>query len=294
MTEYSLQYKFLKGGAPPGPALMTNALSHHHRLSMPHIYALGAIVMAAAATNSQIHDAFNSLLLNYYGPNMGLGQNSLPNVEYGDNVIKVYYPDDNQVLRGILSRISWTDDNLFVGPAGKYRNDDPSQQNDKIPRSVGKWRFTDELISAFSLLNQPVPHVEGQGGKSFAVHLNERVMTQIVDKFLGVYPNPASPLIRSTLVQDWVAQVGNRCYPIFFPGARTRASIKNTRDLKSVKLKLYQNGDSVSQTQVFRIYYRTDAGDKSVLLGDFARYEQEHRNQGSMDIKTWMTGVPLK
>lgn len=299
MADYSIQYTYQRSGAgPPGAAVLNNTLSHHHMLSFPRIYALGAIVMASAAIKGDCN-GFTTRLQRYYGAAIPtLAPKDLPKV-IGHTIS---YPEDNNSLHQVLTTIGWTSDNLFIGPSGVYRSDDPSQGNDTRPDSMSSWAFPETVINIFQNAGISVPNVSGTGGTYHAIRLRDNQIHDIANKFLGAI-SKITPRLRETIVSDWVAQIDDprrsgryrsQCYPIFFASSSGGQTQSNDAKLLCAKLKVRQRQDSVSHTQVFRICCRTYAGSNSYLYGELVNSGTEHQQQGTKGIINLMSGVPLK
>lgn len=284
---YSIRYYYERGGDGP-PTNPNGTLSNHHVLSYPHMYALGVIVLATAVADTDFRNRCSDVLGNYYNDNKGGGvqltSEKLPDLT--DN--KISFVDKKDQIDPILKKIAWTHDNLFVGPSGKYRDDDPSQGTDGIPISVGRWDFPNTMQTLFREIKSYVANEKDQIG---TINIEEHKMKRIAEGFIRAIRWREQAMPEESRVSDWVVQItkcnGGRTepgyFPVFFPKSAGKEfdlrSEMAKNDLYCGRFSLKKRGMRVNTDRRFRVLARDIRGEKLSLFGRIVNAESEHGGQ---------------
>ena len=296
---YSIRYHYERGGDSP----LTNpngTLSNHHVLSYPHMYALGVIVLATAVADTDFRNRCSDVLARYYGGNgMRLTSEKLPDLTGN----KISFVGKKGQIGPILKQIAWTHDNLFVGPSGKYRDDDPSQRTDGIPISVGRWDFPNTMQTLFREIKSYVANEKDQIG---TINIEEHKMKRIAEGFIKALPLRAQAMPKQSRVSDWVVQItkcnGGRTepgyFPVFFPKSAEKKfylrSEMDENDLYCGRFSLKKRGMRVNTDKRFRVLARAIQGEKLSLFGRIVNAESEHSGQDYEFISKFFPKVPKK
>lgn len=121
---------------------LDSRLSRHHIIAFPYMYALGVIVVAYLYRYRMERDSRIREIEDFYKYYYG---NETPN---GTDLWRVL--QENHICHGdrnrlnftqgncvaVFNRLAWTPENIFLGPAGKFREDDPGQECEQIPLSM--------------------------------------------------------------------------------------------------------------------------------------------------------------
>lgn len=298
----------MRSGSGPSTAI-NGTLSNHHVVSYPRMFSLGVIVLAEAAVNEGFITTCNNILRSYYGRNNmpQLTKSILPTV-VGDNITFPSDTNKNETknMYNILYKIAWSHDNLFVGPAGVYRDDDPSQRNDGIPISAGKWRFPENMCKLFDRFSSNIPN---ESNISRTLNLKKYVLHDIARDFIQAVteghqqqqPNP-----KESIVSDWVAKIydrrgnsiGSGYYPIYFPdtpgGDVNLNRDMHKDDLYHGRLSLRKNSDmTVIPKKRFRVCVRRRANNGYYdLYGYLVNEGNSHIQKDSIQIRGLFQNVP--
>lgn len=136
-------------------------------------------------------------------------------------------PEGNNDIQPTLYKIAWMPQNLFIGPAGKIRSDDPSQNNDKLPIGMPNAQKTNinQIIAGLNQYSHSnIPHVSGTGGQRNAVAFdNEADFNKLMDIFFHNISGHIN--CYDSKISDWLISVDNRHnYNIlFYTGRQSEA-----------------------------------------------------------------------
>ncbi len=214
-------------------------VSRHHAISYPHMYMFGVVLLAYfqiewnsfegnesnRSKRLERIDLFQKFQ-KYYGESSATNSSSIQSIlkdhmNEGDDLFN--YTDRN--CQNFFMQVAWTDANLFMGPAGKFRSDDPGQGLDGIPLTLGSDEFIKklgELRDAHFITGLPAMN-QNQPSNSW-INLEKEDIAYIAKEYLQHLPKS---IIRQrpyeTRVSDWCAVVesadnrpNNKCYDIFF------------------------------------------------------------------------------
>lgn len=215
----SIRYVYNRIGTAAGPPLSA-LLSHHHVISYPYMYYLGVVTLcylnklenvsrgSAQPKIEQLNRACQRSGLNFRA-----AINSIVNEDNTN-----FRLNNNDDLNNALAAIAWMPMNLFIGPCGKLRCDDPSQGMDKFPEGMPHNQKTaiNNIDNAIKNYNRSaIPHTAGAGGATHSVTLqNDADFSNLVTVFF----NNISGTIRcyDSKISDWLIACGSRYYKIFF------------------------------------------------------------------------------
>lgn len=146
---------------------------------------------------------------------------------YG-NAINYHFTDTNSVAT--LNRLAWTPENLFIGPAGKFRGDDPASNCDKIPismkaRSCNSKSFNRYLYDKYQqmLADKRKYDIALTKNDYGYIYIDETELIDFSTNFLSRLKNlTAVRREHNTLVNDWVAirrnsngRISSACFKIY-------------------------------------------------------------------------------
>ena len=160
-------------GNYPGNGVLSGYMARHHVISYPfmQVYAVVAAWYCTVHNKKLInqYDAF----FNARGVNWGAFQ-AVFNIPADENYVYLEM-DANQPYAGIINWVCWAESNLFIGPAGCYRLDDPSQRVDKIPLSMDtrQKKLAEAVKEAWKMVANPA--VTGAAGQliEFSININK-------------------------------------------------------------------------------------------------------------------------
>ena len=144
-----LEYDYRRNDYPHGGDTLGAHLSRHHVVCYPHMYAFGVILLAyfQLLGDALDSDAKYQKFLRYYGRWSATNDSAVHNIvracKNGQRDVLNYYDDK---CRNFFKEVAWTESNLFIGPSGTLRADDPGQGIDTVPVSMGQDGFIRRLI----------------------------------------------------------------------------------------------------------------------------------------------------
>lgn len=179
-------------------------LTRHHTIAYPHMYEFGVIILTYFQLLRDHLDKDPCFLRfqDYYR-----GQNAV-NVRMIHTILsehtgelhdEVNYRENK--CRNFFMTVAWTKANLFTGPAGKLRRNDPGQGVDQVPLSSDASAFIRKLkeLRASGIEGQ-IPVNQGDNGW---INLREDKIYKIAREFIRALPSTAC--LFETKVRDWRA-----------------------------------------------------------------------------------------
>lgn len=199
MGNISYRYKRTVGGYP-GPGALTANLSRHHIFSYPFMLTFAVVVLHYLA-NSDDEKALRKLEAFYRARirggipfHIGEFKNSALETKVDGNM-------------GSLVWICWAEPNLFIGPDGAYRDDDPSQRMEFLPLSLPEKQKKLAQTVAVKWSAVSSSRIVGREDDAIRVSFDDRKLAEFADSFLD-YINYAGPggaqNIHRTTYDDWV------------------------------------------------------------------------------------------
>ncbi|MBD5470809.1 MAG: hypothetical protein HDR19_06800 [Lachnospiraceae bacterium] len=293
----SISYYYYRGGTAAGPAL-SNFLSHHHVISYPRMYYLGVLSLCylkkLKTTNESAANAKMQTLLNACRiPNLPVANavNAVSNTEPD----RFNIPEGNNNIQNTLYGIAWMPQNLFIGPAGKIRLDDPSQNNDKLPIGMpnAQKRNINQIITGLNLYSHSnIPHVCGAGGQTNAVAFdNEADFNRLVELFFDNIGGTCG--CYDSKISDWLIGVNNNSrinyYNILFStsarAAQEAENLRQKRTLVTGKFAVKSNSiKNIDSKKCFKALSK----DADYVYGSLNNLEQECRDQQSRCIQSFL------
>lgn len=284
----SISYYYERGGTAAGE-VASNRLSHHHVIAYPYMYYLGVISLCYLRHLKDEKDAsykssIQKLLEACHAPNL--------NLESLDSAVKKIVCTSKSgkknfsLSRGaqideVLTKVAWMPMNLFTGPCGQIRAEDPGQGYDTMPvgmRSKQKEKL-ESIISAIKTYNHSsIPHEQGAGGSTQSISFNNvTYFSKLANEFLSCLDSRMGCYDSS--VSDWLIESNKKYYKVLvYKGKPERAFTDGNRKEKDtingqfVVKKEHQN---VSR-QIFKLL---GIGKEEVygILIDNAENEYEHQ-----------------
>lgn len=283
LPNYSIRYVYHRGGTPvmpPGAPPFPDTLAHHHIISYPRMFAIGALTLCHLRITPG-----DMRKMSFYITNLA---NIVNTIRVNDNIFSL---DTNNIsLINALYTVAWTPGNLFVGPASKLRSDDPSQRQDKNPLSMppAQKTFVSKLTNASSCITSYVPNVDGMGGTSTtAISISPSGLSQLASHFFTAISSPAIQL--NTLVKDWYVEIDRTKYHVYFHQGRERRLPEGT---KTFKIAVAQSSDRLSNNRCVKIYGYRDRGQDSKFEGIIVSGMDAYNGQKDKPIENYIRSCP--
>lgn len=246
--EYDYKRNNYVGG---GKVYDSDNISRHHIVSYPHMFEFGTILLAyfQILGDGLLGDLYFKRFLEYYGVHSSTNLSTIQTIlkEQRSGLRDAFnYCEKN--CRNFFMTVAWTDANLFTGPAGKLRADDPGQSVDGVPSSLTLNSFETALINIrMSGIIKGKPALSK--GERGSINLEERKIAEIAREYIRNLPNITCPY--ETRVSDWLAVPleANRsrqydCYDIFF----STNPKNNNLEKRGYKLELAKHAEYPSET----------------------------------------------
>lgn len=240
-----LEYEYRRNDYPHAGDMPLGAhLSRHHVVCYPHMYAFGVILLAyfQLLGDALDSDAPYQKFLRYYGQwsatNDSAVHNIVGNCKNGQRDVLNYYDDK---CRNFFKEVAWTESNLFIGPSGTLRADDPGQGIDTVPVSMGQDGFIRRLIE---LRGRGIPGVIPMSADQAGfISLDVKDISDIARGYIEKLPDV--PVLHESRVSDWravpLADVGSNrsheAFEIFF----SKNSKNNKHESRGYQLELASN-----------------------------------------------------
>lgn len=221
--KFVIQYNRI--GNYPGPGVVGANAARHHIISYPFMQVY-AVVAAWYCCTEEGRSLFGDL--DRFFQVRGVNWNALQTQLAGKASV---FLEMNPVMAhsGIINWVCWAESNLFVGPAGCYRADDPSQKIDKIPLSMdaGQKALAEKVIQTWREVANPAVKGEANQFIEFTIkNTGNGKLNSFVDAFLK-YINHTN-VIHVTRYDDWKAVQADggqeRDYSFWI---NSKASLKN-------------------------------------------------------------------
>jgi len=274
---YSLNYTYRRLGAAPG-GVLNNRLSNHHVISYPRMYFLGIAALARAKNDIKYRSILTPLL------GHGINMNAVLDAVKCDGK-KFSYGDNNPLINQVLYAIAWKPINLFIGPSGTFRTDDPSQKYDKLPNGMPKDRqeALNSLMSCIKTnMKSVIPNSEGDGGVNKAVNMTDAEFNAVTESFIKNIKNVLAAY--SSKVSDWVINSGTVNYKVSFDDVIRANKTKSGQEGKFAILDA-TNKPSGKKEQFFCVNCITAA---NKLFGVLQTPSGTFEGQQSMNIQQYL------
>lgn len=206
-----------------GRALNSSNLSRHHTIAYPHMYEFGVILLSyfQLLRDKLDQDPCFLRFQDYYrGRNEVSSQTIQTILSRHTGELNGEFDYRENECRGFFKTVAWTESNLFTGPAGKFRRNDPGQGMDQIPVSSEASAFIRKLKELRGAgIEGSIPVNQGENGW---INLREDKLCSIARGFIEALPQTSRLL--ETKVRDWraalygngMANQGYDAYDIFF------------------------------------------------------------------------------
>lgn len=202
--EISISYYYHRGEKNRND--LSPSISRHHVISYPRMYYLGVLALCYLKSQPEIVSEKVKLLKDVCG-NQNL--NIEEALKHVNNCVegKFSIPSDVPIVQEVLNEIAWMPMNLFTGPSGNFRIDDPSQRNESLPE-----KMSDEQKGALKKIigglkeysHSFIPHIEGEGGSTKSVHFdNENQFNDLAKLFLENIKSDKPLSCYDSELSDW-------------------------------------------------------------------------------------------
>jgi hypothetical protein len=207
----------------------------------------------------------------------GAGKIHLENYSFGDSL----HPEQNQ--------FAWLPWNLFIGPAGKFRGDDPSQGNDRIPLSMPDRNDIETLNTCLQGLGVAYP--PQSEGASYPVNIAETKFNKFVMNAVNIMNkfNPEKTTPYDSLIKDWVlkglSSSRSTEYNVFLTSSPT---LQDSTEKKYYQF--YVRTNSHRPSKVVRVFSKSESR-KSCGGGRIIDMENAHEKQGGETVSSLFPGL---
>lgn len=175
MDNITYRYRRPSGGYP-GPGILPAGLTRHHIFSYPFMLTYAVVTMHYLA-NHEDGKAMDKLQKFYQArPGAVIPQVS----EFGYSSLE----DKVEGNMAGLVWICWAEPNLFIGPSGVCRDDDPSQRMEQFPLSLParQMQLAEEVGRNWKAVSSS--RIVGREDETISVAFDAKKMPQFVHSFL--------------------------------------------------------------------------------------------------------------
>lgn len=204
--EETIRFQYLRSGNGYVGAggVIPQSLSRHHMISYPFMLTYWVATLFYLNRDNQYVGAFeNFIQKNGIALNGGM-----------QNFMQLFNRNLEEIVSGNigdLNKLCWAHSNLFIGPAGKYRDDDPSQKVEECPLNMDKRQkgLSKEVIDIWSK-HVSSSRIVGERDQYITVKINMEGMGIFVPKFFE-YLNYTTE-IYVTGYDEWAVVLENSDY----------------------------------------------------------------------------------
>lgn len=304
--DFSISYYYNRGAAPGVWPALTPDLSKHHIISYPHMFALGVIYVTWLRENSgkehaQYGQACQTLLVFLQSRGFAVDQayleQLLQNTLQGESGRYRLLNESGShqsagQLQSFLNQFSWMDSNLFIGPSGAFRCDDPSQKIDKLPLSLpeSQKKMIRQLITLKKeYLPSVIPNQSGTRGTITCPQKGAEELVFQLEQLLGA----SARGIYESKVSDWgaVRDVPTKRAPIVYPFHDVR-SISQSETGRQARFQylLLEDKTQLSLEQSVAVLVKSKVCDKRTCTG---AVRGPTRDQQDENFSTYIARVPI-
>lgn len=238
--DISITYTYQRGGNANDRRVYHN-ISHHHVISYPRMYELGALALCyldRLERNDIDINARVELLAGINSLTTARVMSAVHAVILLEDTGRIIYhlPSYRSEIHACLSEIAWLPMNLFTGPKGDFRSDDPSQRYDSFPPNMPR-KQRDAIQNIINgILKYCTSRIPNESGESGTVRFSQKSFNCLMDIFFSNI-NLCLPCYDSK-VADWVVGTNycsceeewhhtTKCfyYPIHFYRGNRRESL---------------------------------------------------------------------
>lgn len=198
--DITIKYRYERTGNYPGGGKALGAeLARHHILSYPFMRSFAVVTFWYMATHGS--DSIKKKLDYFYGVRKVGGW--FKACEPFNN--QSYLEDPVNKASSFLSWICWAESNLFIGPAGRYRLDDPSQRMDKFPLymddrvKIGATRVKEAWVAICD------SSVVGEEGAEITLNIKSDKLPNFVEAFVDYICLSKPDDIYESKYKEWAA-----------------------------------------------------------------------------------------
>lgn len=281
-VKFKIQYKRADGGYSGKEEGLNSYLARHHIISYPFMQIYTIVTAWYCTNNNEMREKFNKFL-----KDRSPYRYDETNVLYKKLKEKTeIYLDMNETgWSDILNKVCWAESNLFIGPGGLYRMDDPSQKKEKFPLSMDKqqMQLANNVISAWnSISNAAIVGEKDQFIEFTLKKADSKGVEKFVAAFLA-YINCTKD-IYVTRYDDWVAvPIGEKGSYTFRVKTDNGMAVRNDWEkndkIKNFKFRLRDKAATENEPVVCITSFNHQKGyAKGVLKDRRGMNEDEKRN----------------
>jgi hypothetical protein len=200
--KFIIQYRRNNGGYPGTQTALSGHLARHHIISYPFMAVYAVVAMWYCSLHQDVWKEY----CKFFSRQM-LSLDAT--IKYFNDLIDksnifIDLTAAKNVYVASLRRVCWAESNLFIGPAGAYRTDDPSQCKEKYPLSMDEKQVkkADAVWKKWSTISSARITGEDNQFITFSLEDDEK-LADFVSAFLE-YINYTQD-IHVTRYDDWAA-----------------------------------------------------------------------------------------
>lgn len=291
----SISYYYERGGNAAG-GLASNRLSHHHVIAYPYMYYLGVISLCYLrhlrdAGDASYESSKQKLFDACHAPNLNLDMAVDRIVCTLDRGVKHFSLSRGAQIDEVLTKVAWMPMNLFTGPCGEIRADDPGQGYDTMPEGMrrNQKEKLEGIISAIKTYNHSsIPHEQGAGGSTQSISFNnDTYLSKFAEEFLSCFDSRMGCYNAS--VSDWLIESNKKYYRVLvYKGKPERALTAGNpkgKELISGKFVVKKEHQNVSR-EIFKLLeIQMDRGEVYGILINDAENEYERQANERIEDK---------
>lgn len=298
--DISITYTYQRGGNAKDSRVYNN-ISHHHVICYPRMYELGALVLCYLNRLEKAHINISpkvDLLAGINSLTAARVMSAVHAVISQDNTGKAAYhlPSDCSDIHACLSEIAWLPMNLFTGPKGNFRSDDPGQGLESFPPNMpyNQRAAIKNIIKEISrCCTSYIPNVSGASGTVRFSKENFNCLMDIffnnIDIHLRCYDSKVKDWVIGTnykLGKDgWHYTTNYFYYPIHFYQKRQRERLMPASFINKTQI-LGQFAVKGSQPLVPQMKFGVLDLGKDCVKGVVKNLDSSDSKQQDMTIKS--------
>lgn len=212
--DISIKYPYERTGNYPlaGAGNLNAGLARHHILSFPFMLSFAVVTFWYIATHQNDAASYAEAMLDNFFRDDKRNQNGWLTLCgcFNKKDTQLYFGQEIQDAKSALNWICWAESNLFIGPAGKHRIDDPSQKMDHIPLSMGATKKGKKVMDKAAEVKSVWATVchsgnSGEDGQPITLSINDQAVPNFVKVFAEYICLSEADVIYRSKYSDWAA-----------------------------------------------------------------------------------------
>lgn len=202
-------------------------MARHHLISYPfmHSFAIVLLWYIANDSNYQQMERLNKFFISHGQSNWKDRIKIFAGNNKGCN-----YDGGNSDVNNCIREICWAPANLFIGPSGEYREDDPSQKMEELPNSFPdkQKELAGNTIAKWNTISKS--RIVGRDGAKISIQIeNTRSLSEFINAFVNYIT--CSENVYKTCYNDWVVVSSqNKKYSFWVEENMSKKKIEDVPD----------------------------------------------------------------